>query len=618
MTPASGSGASRAGGAEAASTVSVLDRALWSKFSEDQDLASFARVWLALAVRTLGPCPEAAVVVRTPRGLVPIALWPQDGSPSHAVMDAIELAMTEGRALVRRDTLVAQPFIVDGEALGAVCLNLAQAPADAADLLHRLRWASGWMVAALRRDLGQADRQDRGRAALVLDVVGAALDTRTHRGAAMAACNLLARELGCATVALGQARRRGRIRVTALSDVAERPRETDSTQAIALAMGEAFHQEGSILHPPREDGAFMVTQAHAELARDGRLGDLLTVPLFEGTGGAAIGALHLAKPAGARFSEMEMAAAEGAAAALGALLSGRERAERGVIRTAWDSLKGGLGRLLGPGYLGRKLALLAVAGIVAFFTFAMSEFRVTAQSELQGAVVRSLAAPFDGHIAVQFARAGDRVAAGDPLLALDERDLRIELTRWRTDLERYAGEYDRALAARDAAAARIAEANMQQARARADLVARQLERSVLRAPFDALVIEGDFSQSLGVAVRLGQEMFRLAPLDAYRVAIEVEERDLDELRVGQEGLLVLAPLPDQRFPFEVTQITPRMIAEDGRNYAIAEATLQDTAPELRPGMRGIAKVSIEERRLIAIWAQPIIDWFRLAAWRWLP
>jgi multidrug resistance efflux pump len=237
---------------------------------------------------------------------------------------------------------------------------------------------------------------------------------------------------------------------------------------------------------------------------------------------------------------------------------------------------------------------------------------------VQGLVVRSLVSPFDGHIAEQYVRAGDVIREGEPLARLDERDLQIELLRWRTDLSRFEGEYDRALGERNAAAARIASAEIEQARSKAALVERQIARSALIAPFDALVIEGDLSQSIGRAVRRGEELFQIAPLESYRVALEVEETQLDDIRIGQTGTLVLSSLPDQGYAIEVTRITPRLEANDGRNVAMVEGQLLDSSPQIRPGMRGVAKVDVEERLLIQVWAQPIIDWIRLALWRWTP
>jgi hypothetical protein len=44
--------------------------------------------------------------------------------------------------------------------------------------------------------------------------------------------------------------------------------------------------------------------------------------------------------------------------------------------------------------------------------------------------------------------------------------------------------------------------------------------------------------------------------------------------------------------------------------------LKDSAPQLRPGMHGAAKLDVDERRMIWIWARALLDWVTLFTWRW--
>lgn len=597
--------------------ISVLDQALWSRFSEDRDLLDFVRVWLALQVRQAEDVAHAVVVLETGpgQGFAPVATWPKEQPPPAELTEAVEMALErETGASVARKAL-AQPLVVDGELIGAVGVQLAGSDRDAAEELRRLRWGLGWLLAALRRDMMLGAARDRAKMSSVLDLAGAVVDAGGFGPACLAAVNLLARQLGCSQVAVGLVRGRS-VRLTAMSDVADFRLSTSATQAIERAMAEAVDQEGSILYPPREGQGFMVALGHADVARTTHAGDLLTVPLF--ASGKVIGAVHFRAAEGERFADGELMMAEAAAALLGPMLAEKRLNDRSVLQVSRDAARTQLARLLGPRHVGRKLALVGLLAAVAFFAVAEAGYRVTAEAEVQGRIVRSIVAPFDGHVFEEFARAGDVVREGEPLAHLDERDLRIELLRWTTDLGRFQGEYDKALAEGDAPAARIAAANVDQSEAKAELVQRQLARATLAAPFDAIVIEGDLSQSLGAAVRRGEQLFQIAPLESYRVALEVEEENLDEVALGQQGRLVLASLPSEAYRVAVTQITPRLEAAEGRNFAVVEARLLDGGEAIRPGMRGIAKIDVEQRLLIRVWTQPIIDWLRLALWRWTP
>lgn len=70
------------------------------------------------------------------------------------------------------------------------------------------------------------------------------------------------------------------------------------------------------------------------------------------------------------------------------------------------------------------------------------------------------------------------------------------------------------------------------------------------------------------------------------------------------------------YRFTVTRIVPISTQRDGRNYFEVEAALDDDAPLVRPGMGGVAKVDIDERKLIWVWTHAMTDWLRLTLWTW--
>ena len=133
-----------------------------------------------------------------------------------------------------------------------------------------------------------------------------------------------------------------------------------------------------------------------------------------------------------------------------------------------------------------------------------------------------------------------------------------------------------------------------------------------------MVVSGDLSQLLGTPVEQGKVLFQIAPLSAYRVILEVDERDIAQIGVGQAGELALSGIPDQGLRFTVKQITPVSTAQDGRNYFRVEAQLGDASTRLRPGMEGVGKIAVGERKLVWIWTHPLLDWLSLSLWKWLP
>jgi len=93
---------------------------------------------------------------------------------------------------------------------------------------------------------------------------------------------------------------------------------------------------------------------------------------------------------------------------------------------------------------------------------------------------------------------------------------------------------------------------------------------------------------------------------------------VSHIAVGQRGQLLLTATPSDPTPFRVDKVTPVSTPREGRNYFRVEARLEDTPDRLRPGMEGVGKIEIDRRRLVWIWTHQVVDWLRLALWKWLP
>jgi multidrug efflux pump subunit AcrA (membrane-fusion protein) len=164
----------------------------------------------------------------------------------------------------------------------------------------------------------------------------------------------------------------------------------------------------------------------------------------------------------------------------------------------------------------------------------------------------------------------------------------------------------------------VLAAQLAQAEAQLALTDEKLARARLTAPFDAVIVSGDLSQLHGAPVEQGKVLFELAPLDAYRVVLQVDERDIAFVKVGQHGEAALAGLLGASLPFTVKSITSVSTPQEGRNFFRVEAQLDQAAEGLRPGMEGVGKITAGERRLAWIWTRNFVNWLRLTVWAWMP
>ncbi|MCJ7498835.1 HlyD family efflux transporter periplasmic adaptor subunit, partial [bacterium] len=303
---------------------------------------------------------------------------------------------------------------------------------------------------------------------------------------------------------------------------------------------------------------------------------------------------------------------------IGPVLEEKRLNDRLLIIRIMDSVKEGLGKVVGPGHLVLKAVCASLLTAVVFMSLANGQYRVTAKTIIEGSVQRAVVVPFDGFLLEASVTAGDTVREGQILCSLDDRDMKLERFRWTSQREQFQRQYREAMAEGNRASVKILREQISQAEAQINLLDEQLVRSRMLAPFDGLVITGDLSQALGSPVQRGQILFEIAPLEDYRLRLRVDERQINMIKPGQKGSLILNSLPGQPQPMTIRKVTPVAAAEEGNNLFMVEADLDKNLAGLRPGMEGFGKVDIEKRKLIWIWTHDVYDWLRLWVWSWWP
>jgi len=603
-----------------AGTRGELDLA-WRQFGAARSPEEFCRHWLSVLCHAVAGVHDAVVVLQKPGAdtFAPVASWPE-GRREHEVDQIAERALREGRGLVEgRDGesyQIAYPVRVDGAVRGVVALEIAwREAAELQAAMRQLQWGSGWLEVLLRRhaDPGEAARL---RIKLVLQLISAFLERPTLKQAATEFAAEVASKLGCDRVVLGVWQGRA-LRVEAVSHSVQFDPHANLLVGITDAMVEAIDQRETIVFPQDAEARPVVTLAHAELARVSGAGGIVSVPLLQN--GEPVGALTLERAPGLRFDAAAAELLGGLASMLGPLVHLHLQQQRTLPAHVAQTTRGFWQRLVGPRHAGFKFGAAAAAVVLVFLLVASGDYRVSATARVEGEVQRALTAPFQGYVREAPRRAGDTVKKGELLARLDDRDLRIERTRLAAQVDQYGRQYREAMAKRDRATARIVSAQSEQAGAQLALAEEQLARTDIVAPFDGVLVSGDLSQSLGAPAERGQMLFEIAPLDAWRVVLQVDEHRVADVKAGQRGELVLSSMPGERYAMTVSKVTPVSTAREGRNYFRVEAQLEPAdAARLRPGMEGVAKVTIDDRPLAWIWTRELANWIRLKTWTWMP
>ncbi|WP_346949780.1 HlyD family efflux transporter periplasmic adaptor subunit [Dyella sp.] len=593
----------------------------WTRFITARTSAEFCDAWLAVLRDKFAVIAQAAILVESADGqsFVPIAVFPQANSDMARMGEAVQRTLAERRVVVQPCAEpaglwhVAAPLSVHDRVAGAVVLELSAHDESLPLLLRELHWGSAWLSNLFARREHDAALASSVRSLGVLEAIAIALRHERFQQALFDLSNELRRRFGGTRVAIGLMRH-GEARLTALSEAATFEKSSPLVHAYAAAMNECCDLAQPVEAAAPEHEAPDSFRAHTALLQRTGAGRLLSLPIAQQARCVAV--VTIEREAPTPFGEEERKWMDTFGALLAPVIAQRVDAERGSWQRLRDEGRRFLAALLGPRYLLWKAGALAAALLLAVLVFLPVPYRVSAKTVTEGEIQRVAAAPFEGFLAASFVRAGDTVAKGQLLAQLDDHDLRVERSKWASERDQYDNKLREAMAGHDLTAMQVVGAQLREAQAQLDLLDDKLSRVKVLAPYDGVAVTGDLSQQIGTPLEAGKKLFEIAPLHSYRIILQVDERDIAQVREGQDGQLVITGLAGAPMPFTVAKIMPVATAQDGRNFYRVEARLKQDSPLLLPGMEGVGKIGAGRRKLGWVLLHGLFDWLRLNLWSW--
>ena len=607
----------------------LRDGASWEAFAAATTSDQFCHAWLALVCAEITGARAAAVLVQSADGhtFVPIAAWPQATPDLARLAGVVERALRERKEIVQPGsgdepgvTHLAYPVLVEKKVAGIVALDVVCSQNEVPGALRRLHWGSAWLTNLFgQRELDEALRA-RERIGTVLEVVAVALRHGKFRQAMFEMASELRQTLSCAHVTIGLVENAS-VKVMALSEAATFEKRTPLVKAYAAAMEEAYDHGGPV-GAGGADGADKASDAlapnprHLELLAQSGASHALSYPLM--LGAQCIGVVTLERAGEQHFSAEDLLWLDAFTALVAPVFAHRLEAERNSAERLLGEIRLLAEKLFGPRNLTWKAAAGAIALAVALLALTPIDYRVSAKTVIEGEMQRVAAAPFEGFVAKEYARAGDVVKKGQLLAQLDDRDLHIEQARWTNERDQYDNRLREAMATHDLTAVQVIGAQLRQAEAQLALATEKIARARIVAPYDGIVVSGDLSQQIGSPVEAGKKLFEIAPLQAYRVILQVDEREIRHVHDGQNGQLVITGIAGDPLRFSVAKVTPVATAQEGKNFFRVEAKLAQAPERLRPGMEGVGKIEVGSRSLWWVLTHTFTEWLTLTLWTWLP
>lgn len=581
---------------------------------------TFSQQWLEIVCAQLPGAESAVFMIPEQKSgqLLPLAKWPASLSQYGEFSPVVEYVLKKREKAyfpnsVENDEqlydLFALPMLVDSNLIGILVVKVRNQYAQHQEsTFYSLQQSIKWLTLARPGQSQNDDFYNR-----VVGLLATSFEQQDYRQALIAMVTELTHTFACDRVAYAEYEGHY-CHIAALSNSASLDDRSNLVQKITNAMDEAVEQDKAIIYP--DDSSPLIQRAHQELARKFGSGSICTVPLVHD--GKKFGAITLLRNEENPFDLRTRQLCEQTFALLTPYLALRRDSEKSAPLKIAAATKKSLQTLFGIRYLKTKLAAITVALTIAAGSMLQGDFRVSADTVLEGKIQRVVAAPFSGYLLSSSVRAGDTVAKGDLMASLNDTDIQLEMTKLKGELQKVRNEYREAQSSRDLVKVSVVKEQINQINAEINLAKQQLQRIQLTAPFDGVVIEGDLSESLGAPVERGEPLFKIAPLEGYRIILKVDESDISHIQQGQSGSMILSSLSEQVFPLTVEKITVAAQADNGANIFRVEASLTEATDMLRPGMQGVAKIDIGQQKLIWIWTREITDWLRLWLWSWLP
>lgn len=273
-----------------------------------------------------------------------------------------------------------------------------------------------------------------------------------------------------------------------------------------------------------------------------------------------------------------------------------EASETGDVATTPGGDRGRSGRGPGgPGGFGRPSTRgtsipvqVVAAGVRPIAQYLETNGTLQAESDV------NLVARTSGPIVELLVEEGMKVQKGQLLARIDAAEIQAQLSISLVNLEEAELALDRARKSFEAGL--VAQEILDLAQSRSDLAKAQVRSNQIQlgytdieAPFAGWIVERHIKQA--EFVQNGTALFRLSDFDPLEVPIQVPERDLGRLAVGQPAYLTVDAFSGERFDARVLRVSPVVDAATGTVKVTLEVT---TRGKLRPGM--FASVFLETDR----------------------
>lgn len=267
----------------------------------------------------------------------------------------------------------------------------------------------------------------------------------------------------------------------------------------------------------------------------------------------------------------------------------------------------------------RYSKLFIVFTILLFFMwifFGKMEYKVDAVVNIQTKNIQYITAPYDGLVKSVNKDIGENILENEFLIQFNTDELELNKIEIEADLIKYNAEIKKAQSQRELADMQISNSKIQQTQANLEKVNYYINQAKVKSDISGIIVEGNKEKLVGTPFVKGDLLMKIASLNDMYANIKVLEEYIDEIKLDQKVEITLLTKPNETIDALITKVIPMANVDDqnGNIFILNASFNEEQKIWIRPGMTGIAKITIEDRTVFWILTHKVSDFLHFNLW----
>ncbi len=611
-------------------TLEGVYRLIVSLAQSQSDKGIFYKKSLELIVKPFS-CPYASIYIQMPSGVIEEYLHSGPTSPNFwqpAVRSFMNDALAQKQSALKMYSkrkkenskgeysicmLSVPVFSPSGLEIGAVAIVVHAKDEQHANLqlgiLESLVNFMSFSVSWINHVEGSAED---GRYAENLSRAG---KYSSSRELSFAITNNLRNRMELDQVALGLVRGR-KIKLVSISGLDTIPKGSKEVARIHEAMLECLDLDcDCIYQKPKDDqesveNDFRLHRQWHEATGNASVVSILTRQKEQGV----LGVLSFRRSSGLPFSQDEIKKIREMVEPNVGAFDLVDRANQTLNEHLAESARASLKSFRKPKLWKKKIAYLMLLTFSLWFMFGTLPYRVSVPAVIEQAQRRHIAAPVESVLVSVNHLQGDIVSKGDVLCVFDSEELTLMRQEYQAQLNVARLEEWRMESNQSGVESKLAQANRKYIEAKLEAIERRIDKTIIKAPYDGMIIQGDLRMSIGITLPQGTPLFEIAKSDTLQISMQVPEQASADISGECIGSVAINARPEQMFDIQVKRIAAEAELVKAKNVFIAQADMEANYPWMKSGMEGVAKLNVGQRPVWWIALHKVTDYLHLNLW----